>query len=133
MNTTYPSVSGSRVLLGALALLVGSVGCTLPTGASSAREPRYQLACDSSDTTQTSTLFCVRLDTSNGDVKRVDLSKVRTTAGSTMGPDQGTGAFQLVCDATDTAAQSEFHCIRLDRASGDVVVVALPKIEAFPN
>ncbi len=61
----------------------------------------------------------MRIDNSNGDVKRVDLGKARATTGSTMGPDKGVGSYQLLCDSTNVAAQSEFHCVRLDRVSGE--------------
>ncbi len=111
------------------------LGCgPAPALATPERGPaRYELSCDSSDTAQTSALFCVRLDTSTGDVKRIDLSKVKSTTGSTMGAEKGAGAFSIVCDSTDTAARSEFHCIRLDRATGEVVVVSLPKVESIAN
>ncbi len=50
-----------------------------------------------------------------------------------MGPDKGPGAYQLTCDSTDTDTKSEFHCVRLDRVTGEVVVIGLPKLESFSN
>jgi hypothetical protein len=109
-----------------------STGCPLPgSSAAPGSAARYELVCDSSDTRETSTLFCVRMDTSTGDAKRVDLGKVTKTSGSTMGPDKGAGSYQLVCDSTSTETQAEFHCLRLNRFSGEVVLISLPQVESF--
>lgn len=128
--------TSALALVGAVSALwaAGLSGCN-PVAASAnfGSAPRYELACESSDTRQTSALFCVRLDSSTGDVKRVDLGKVKATTGSTMGPEKGPGAYQLVCDSTNTEARSEFHCVRLDRFSGELVVIGLPKVEAVAN
>lgn len=123
----------SRILFGMCALLSAGACNPGPTSGQGNAALRYELACDSSDTRETSTLFCVRTDSSNGDVKRVDLSKVPATNGSTMVAEKGLGAFQVICDSTDTDSQAEFHCVRLDRITGEVVVVGLQKLAAFPN
>jgi hypothetical protein len=119
-----------------LSLLGGIASGCGPTTASANAAPsgmRYELTCDSSDTRQTSALFCVRLDSSTGDVKRVDLTKLKYTTGSTMGPEKGLGVYQLVCDSTSTDIRSEFHCVRLDRSTGEVVMIGLPKVETIAN
>jgi hypothetical protein len=131
------SMKLSALVLAAAVSALGAAslsGCNPATASANfGSAPRYELSCDSSDTRETSALFCVRLDSATGDVKRIDLKKLKSTSGSTMGADKGPGTYQLACDSTDTEARSEFHCVRLDRSSGELVVIGLPKVESIAN
>jgi hypothetical protein len=111
-----------------ISALVLACGCE--SGASSqGTAPRYALACDSSDTRESSTLFCVRLDGLTGDVRRIDLTKIAVASGA--GAQEG--AYDISCDSTDTEQRSDFHCVRLDRNSGEVVIIDLPNAPSIPN
>lgn len=102
-------------------------------GGSGGPAHNYELVCDSSDTRETSTLFCMRMDTRTGDVKRVDLSRLPQSNGPTKAAEEPAGVYQLVCDSTDTELKSDFRCIRLNRRTGELLLVSLPKVETFPE
>lgn len=107
-----------------------AAGCSQAHAA--AERPRYELACDSSDTEKQSALYCVRSDLQTGEVRLVELGTVPSAAG---GPAQLTeqGAFQIVCDSTVTPARSEFHCLRLNRRTGKVERLVVPDLRRFPG
>lgn len=93
----------------------------------------FHLVCDSADTRESSTLFCVRLDTRDGDVRRVDLSKLPQSNGPTRAAAGPAGTYQLVCDSTNTEVQSDFRCVRLHRQTGELLLVRLPKVGVIPE
>lgn len=93
----------------------------------------FELVCDSADTDQSSTLFCMRIDTRDGDVRTVDLAKLPTSNGPTKGAGAAPGTFALVCDSTDTATKADFRCIRLNRQTGEMLLVNLPKVAKTPD
>lgn len=94
--------------------------------------PRYQLRCDSADTAQASTLFCVRLDTKNGDAVVVDLDKLPVTTGPSRATEETDGTYQIECDSTVTPQHSDFRCLRLHVRTGDVVMLRLSELPHFP-
>lgn len=101
--------------------------------ASAPPAPAFELRCDSSDTATASQLFCVRTDTRNGDILRINHLKLPTTSGSTAVAAAGRrGLFTTVCDATSTDTHSDFYCIRLNTDTGDIVLVNLQKVDAIP-
>jgi hypothetical protein len=89
--------------------------------------------CDSADTTQSSTLFCMRIDTRDGDIRYVDLSKLTQSNGPTKSPAATPGTFTLVCDSTNTSTKSDFRCLRLNRRTGELLLVNLPKLGKTPE
>jgi len=93
----------------------------------------YDLVCDSSDTQQSSTLFCMRIDTRTGDVRAINLTKLPVSNGPTASPEGPAGTYVLVCDSTDTPARSEFRCLRMNRQTGELLVVSLPKVGVLPE
>ncbi len=95
--------------------------------------PRYELRCDSADTAQASTLFCVRLDTRNGDAVVLDLDKLPVTSGSSRAQDESDGTYQLGCDSTVTPQKSDFRCLRLHTRTGDVVMLRLSELPPWPR
>jgi hypothetical protein len=101
--------------------------CLGACGASSSDGQRYELVCDAANTKDQSTLFCVRVDTRTGELRSIDVAKTPQTDGAAArsGPDW---TYQVVCDSTDTETKSDFRCLRLDRRSGDVELVALPRL-----
>jgi hypothetical protein len=119
-------------LTAAAALLLGAAGCDRG-GAAPAGAPRYTLHCDSADTTETSTLFCVRADSRNGDVLVIDLDRLPITSGASRAADERDGTYQIVCDSTVTAAKSDFRCLRLHGGTGDVVVLRLSELPHWPR
>jgi len=98
-----------------------------------ARAPAFQLVCGSSDTKASTSLFCVRMDTRNGDVKRVAWDHIPVSQGPTKAADGPAGRYQLVCDATASETVSDFYCLRLDTESGEMMLVQLPKVGVIPE
>lgn len=98
-----------------------------------ASSPRYELRCDSADTAQASTLFCVRLDTRNGDAVVLDLDKLPVTSGSSRAQDEQDGTYQLACDSTVTPQKSDFRCLRLHTRTGDAVMLRLSELPPWPR
>ena len=97
------------------------------------RAPRYQLVCDSADTAQQSTLFCVRTDTRNGDAFVIDLDRLPITSGASKAADERDGTYQTVCDSTVTPQKSDFRCVRLHTGTGDVIVLRLSELPHWPR
>ncbi len=122
-----------RVLLAAFVLSL--LACTdKPGPGKAAAPPRYQLHCESSDTAESSQLFCVRMDTRTGDVRRVDLDQLTRSAGPTaVAEPEPDGTFQLACDATVTDKRSDLYCLRLNTRSGELLLIGLPKVGKFPE
>lgn len=119
------------VVLSATACGPGGGGAGTPT-ASGAAFP-YDLVCDSADTAESSTLFCMRIDTRDGDIRHVELSKLPQSNGPTRSAEGPPGTYKLVCDSTDTSTKSDFRCLRLNRQTGEVLLIALPKVGKFPE
>jgi hypothetical protein len=114
-----------------LAMLALAGGCD--RGGAAGAAPRYELACDSADTTEKSTLFCVRTDTRNGDVSVVDLDRLPITSGASRAADERDGTYQTICDSTQTAQKSDFRCVRIHTRSGEVVVLRLAELPRWPR
>ena len=118
-----------RAGLFALAL----AGCSSAKGGAPAPSPRYTLACDSADTAQQSTLFCVRTETRNGDAMVVDLDRLPITSGASRAAEETDGTYQTVCDSTVTPQKSDFRCVRLHTRTGDMVVLRLSELPHWPR
>jgi hypothetical protein len=114
----------------AVALLMTACGTG---GRAEPPRPRYQLVCDSADTAQQSTLFCVRTDTRNGDAFVVDLDRLPITSGASKAADERDGTYQTVCDSTVTPQKSDFRCVRLHTGTGDVIVLRLSELPHWPR
>jgi hypothetical protein len=123
-----------RLLRSAVATLLlcaagAVIACTSPTLTPGGEGPGpFALACDSADTTQRSTLFCVRTDTRDGDVLVVDLETAPVTTGSSRASLEPAHTYQTVCDSTVTPEQSDFRCLRLNTRTGDIVVLRLSEL-----
>lgn len=114
----------------ALGLIV-LAGCAKDGGRVSAGP--FTLACDSADTAQKSTMFCVRTDSRNGDVLVVDLDRLPITSGASRAADGPPGTYQTVCDSTVTPQKSDFGCVRLHTGTGEVVVLRLAELPHWPR
>jgi hypothetical protein len=114
------------------ALAIVAAGCS-SSGAAAPPGPRYQLSCDSADTAQQSTLFCVRLDTHNGEALVVDLDKLPITAGSSRALEDVDGTYRVECDSTVTPQKSDFRCLRLHTRTGEVVMLRLSELPHWPR
>ena len=112
-------------------LLFALVGCADGAAAPSPA-PRFQLSCDSADTSTHSALFCVRTDTRDGDVRVLELDRLPVTSGSARVAAAPAGSFQTVCDATSTPNKADFRCLRLDTRTGDVVTLRLSELPTWP-
>jgi hypothetical protein len=122
----------SRASLATLLLLLAAA-CGDRGGPGAAPPPRYTIACDSADTSDKSTLFCVRTDSRNGDVSVVDLDRLPITSGAARAADENDGTYQTVCDSTVTPQKSDFRCVRIHTRTGDVVVLRLAELPRWPR
>lgn len=118
-------------LTGLLLGLGALVACD--RGAPASAAPRFQLVCDSADTSEKSTLFCVRADSRNGDTHVIDIDKLPITSGPSKAADERDGTYQTVCDSTVTPTKSDFRCLRLHTGSGEVVVLRLAELPRWPR
>ena len=114
-------------------IAVGALAACDRGGAAGRAAPRYQLVCDSADTAEKSTLFCVRADSRNGDVSIVDIDRLPITSGASRATEERDGTYQTVCDSTVTPQKSDFRCLRMHTGSGDVVVLRLSELPHWPR
>lgn len=122
-----------RLCLSVLVMLFVAVpGCSKRNPTPAVESYPYDMSCDSTQTNRQATLFCVRIDTRNGETHLLRLAKLPSTNGPTKTREKKSGSYKLVCRATSTPAKSDFSCIRLDRESGEVMVISLPKIPTLP-
>jgi hypothetical protein len=115
-----------------IAVAAGVGACDRASSPSAIDPPNYKLVCDSSDTRQSSTLFWVRIDTRDGDIRSVDLGRLPQSNGPTRSAAGDPGRYDLVCDSTNTDTRSDFRCLRLDRQTGEMMLVNLPKLGVIP-
>lgn len=118
------------VIAGALVL---AAGCGDRRASGGGGAARYQLHCDSVDTSEQSKLFCVRADSRNGDISIVDIDKLPITSGASRAAEERDGTYQTVCDSTVTPTKSDFHCLRLHTGSGEIVVLRLGELPRWPR
>jgi hypothetical protein len=94
----------------------------------------FELSCTGSSTHTSGSMQCVRLDTRNGDVQRIDLGKLPAsngpTSSATVGP---AGLFQLACAAVNMAERSDFACVRLNTQTGELMLINLMKVGQVPS
>lgn len=112
-------------------VVVVLVGCTRERPGSDVGH--FDLVCDSADTDQSSTMFCMRVDTRDGDIRYVDLAKLPQSNGPTKTTAATSGTYKIVCDSTDTATKSDVRCLRLNRQTGEMLLVNLPKLARTPE
>lgn len=106
-------------------------GCAKGGGRASAGP--FTLTCDSADTAQKSTLFCVRTDSRDGDVLVIDLERLPITSGASRAAAGPPGTYQTVCDSTVTPQKSDFACVRLHTGTGEVVMLRLAELARWPR
>ena len=117
-----------------MAAALAMAACSAPKASAPAGAvaPSFELDCASSDTATASQLFCVRTDTRNGDVMRVNYDKLPVSNGPTAAAAAPAGRYTTVCDATSTDARSDFYCVRLNVDSGEMMLVNLTKVGQLP-
>lgn len=95
-------------------------------------QANFELVCRASNTRERAALFCMRHDTRNGDVVRIDYEKLPVSNGPTAAADGSAGRYQLECESTASDARADVYCIRLDTQTGDMLLIALPKLRVVP-
>lgn len=92
----------------------------------------FELDCASTNTPTAAQLNCVRTDTRTGDVLVIDYMRLPVSNGPTVASAGSAGRFTTSCDATSTEKRADFYCIRLNTETGDLLLVNLQKVSAFP-
>lgn len=121
---------GSAVVVAVLGLLGCGKQASAPAAGGAA--PLYTLACRSSNTATRAEVYCVRTDTRNGDILRVDYTKLPVTNGPTASAAGPAGRYQTECTATETDQRSDFYCVRLNTESGEMMLINLTKVGQIP-
>ncbi|HVK87913.1 MAG TPA: hypothetical protein VM513_27525 [Kofleriaceae bacterium] len=124
-----------QVLSTSLLAALLAAGCTRDAAPQAAIGGRaFELSCTGSSTHTSGSMQCVRHDTRNGDVQRVDLGKLPTSNGSTSSATLGpAGLFQLACAAVNMAERSDFACVRLNTQTGELMLINLMKVGQVPS
>jgi hypothetical protein len=119
-----------QLALSITAIAAVAAGCTNAPGAA---PPRYQLACEGANTPQQATLFCIRLDSRNGEAMVIDHDKLPVTTGSSRALDEADATYRIECASTATAQRSDFRCLRLHTRTGEVVMLRLSELPHWPR
>ena len=120
------------VAVSALAGCTSLSACSKPSSRQSDKKPNFELVCDSTDTRDSATLFCIRHDTRDGDVQQVAVNALPRSKEATATEVGQPGSYTLRCQATRTAELSDLFCVRLNTQTGDMLLIALPKIGIVP-
>ncbi len=82
----------------------------------------YLISCE----LVSSALQCVRLNTTTGDMKQVDLSRLPVLESDTAMEAAGKGRYEISC----APKGQSMLCVRLDQESGKIVLIP---VEKLPN
>lgn len=93
--------------------------------------PAFTLSCHSASTASSRQLHCVRTDTRNGEVLRVDLEKLPATNGPTAALEGPAGRYQTA-GAAASDDRADFYCARLNTENGELMVINLSKVPTVP-
>lgn len=119
-----------------IAAALALFACSAPSGAAKeegASEFPFELVCESADTATQTAIFCLRNDTRTGDVRRVDIDKLPVSGGPTESAAEPAGTYRLVCRSATTDTRADLYCVRLNRRTGEMLLVALPKTKLIPE
>lgn len=123
----------SRLVLFAMTLAGCKPSASTET-ASATTAPYYELDCKSSNTATAAELFCIRTDTRTGEVVRVRHLSLPTSNGPTgLGTAGRPGLFTTACAATSTDSRSDLYCVRMNTATGELLLVNLQKVGSIPD
>ena len=109
-----------------------AIGCGRATSPAAASRANYELVCDSANTATSAELQCVRNDTRTGDVQRIDYLRLPSTNGPTAAAAGEPGTYTTVCRATSMTERADFYCIRMNTATGELMLINLQKVAAIP-
>ncbi len=109
----------------AVAACAGDAARSAPAGA-------YELGCFPSNTATAGMVHCIRTDTRNGEVQRVNVLALPTSNGPTASVAGAPGRYQTRCAAASTSTQSDFICVRLDTQTGEMLAINLQKVATIP-
>ena len=122
------------------ALLIASVAAIMAAGcghnappAAASRAANFELVCDSANTATSAQLQCVRDDTRTGDVLRVDYLQLPSTNGPTAAAAGDAGTYTTACRATSMTSRADFYCIRMNTATGELMLINLQKVGTLPS
>ena len=103
-----------------------------PNGSSA--EWRFSMTCNGLSTDARGAVACIRLDSLSGDVHFIDIDKLSTLGASTAAKQNAgqTGQFALSCGVSNTPREATMRCVRLNRASGEMVLLDLSRLPRLP-
>lgn len=120
--------SDVKMSLRMLAVLCLLVGC----GKDAGNDAVFTLSCHTASTATTRQVHCIRTDTRNGDVLRVDLSKLPTSNGPTASAAGPAGRYQTACATAASSDQADFYCVRLNSETGEMLLLNMSKLGQTP-
>jgi hypothetical protein len=116
----------------ALIATVLAIGCGRATSPAAGRAANFELVCDSANTATSAELQCVRNDTRTGDVVRIDYMQLPSTNGPTAAAASDPGTYTTACRATSMTSRADFYCIRMNTATGELMLINLQKVATIP-
>jgi hypothetical protein len=97
------------------------------------RQPAtYEVACDAIAHQEGAKVLCVRLNTSTGEGKLVDLERLPVLAAAHATDPKGSGAYQVICQTASSQVSEAFSCLRLDRQTGELARFRLHELARLP-
>ena len=95
---------------------------------------RYAMTCNGLSTEARGAVACLRLDSASGDVHFIDIDKLSTLGASTAAKQSpaGSGKYSLSCGVSNTPKEATMRCVRLNRASGEMVLLDLSRLPRLP-
>ena len=126
--STLVTTSLARHIAAATAALM-LVGCFGPQGGAM----RYDLRCNGLATQARGAVACLRLDTQSGEVAFINIDQLASLGSSTAAAQSsGNGRFAMECGVSNMPTEATMRCVRLDRASGEMVSLDMSRLPRLP-
>jgi len=95
---------------------------------------RFDMSCNGLSTNARGAVACIRLDSVSGDVHFIDIDKLSTLGASTASKQAtgNNGQFGLACGVSNTPREATMRCVRLNRTSGEMVLLDLSRLPRLP-
>jgi hypothetical protein len=94
---------------------------------------RYDLRCNGLATQARGAVACLRLDTQLGEVAFINIDQLASLGSSTAtAQSSSNGRFAIECGVSNMPTEATMRCVRLDRASGEMVSLDMSRLPRLP-